>query len=173
LAVGLGLSQQPVAYDYGGNVVVQPDAAYVDGDAAGTPQQYAEQASQIAGAGQSDQTVADDKWLPLGVFSVVEANQTTSNDVFQLAVDKQGVIRGNYHNVQSDQVMNITGSVDKTSQRAAWTIGNYQTPVYEAGIANLTKDQTPLLVHTSDGQTRQMALIRLKPSTASGDATQP
>jgi hypothetical protein len=51
--------------------------------------------------------------------------------------------------------------VDKKTQRAAWTIGNDQTPVYEAGIGNLTQDQTPMLVHTADGQTRQVSLIRL------------
>jgi hypothetical protein len=52
--------------------------------------------------------------------------------------------------------------VDKKTQRAAWTIGGDQTPVYEVGVANLTKDQTPMLVHTADGQSRQVSLIRLQ-----------
>ena len=55
----------------------------------------------------------------------------------------------------------MSGAVDKATQRTAWTIGNDQTPVYEAGLANLTKDQTPILLHTEDGQTRQVSLIRL------------
>ncbi len=55
----------------------------------------------------------------------------------------------------------MSGAVDKATQRAAWTIGNDQAPVYEVGLANLTKDQTPILVHTVDGQTRQVSLIRL------------
>ncbi len=161
LAVGLGLAAQPVAYDYGGNVVVQPQAVYVNGDTAGTPQEYASQASQLAGTGQSAQPAPDTKWLPLGVFAVVEGNQTSSDDIFQLAVDRQGIIRGNYHNVRTDQVESISGAVDKTTQRAAWTIGSDQNPVYEAGIANLTKDQTPLLVHPGDGQSHQVSLIRV------------
>ena len=56
----------------------------------------------------------------------------------------------------------LSGSVDKKSQRAAWTIGGDKTPVYEAGIANLTKDATPILIHLGDGQSRQMTLVRLQ-----------
>jgi hypothetical protein len=161
LAVGLGLAAQPVPYDYGGNVVVQSENVYVNGDSAGTSQQYASQASQLVGTGQAAQPAQDTKWLPLGVFALVEGNQTSSDDIFQLAVDQQCIIRGNYHNVRTNQVESISGAVDKKTQRAAWTIGKDQTPVYEAGIANLTKDQTPILVHTEDGQARQVSLIRL------------
>jgi hypothetical protein len=162
LAVGLGLSAQPIPYDYGGNVVVQPSTVYVNGDATAAPQQYADQASQIAASGVSAQPAQDSKWLPLGVFALVEGDATSSDDVFQLAVNPQGIIRGNYHNVRSNQIETISGSVDKKTQRAAWTIGSDQTPVYEAGVANLTKDATPLLVHLGDGQSRQVSLIRLE-----------
>jgi hypothetical protein len=160
LARGLGVAAQPVVYDYGGNVVVQPDAVYVNGDSAGTPQQYADQASQIASTGQAAEPDKDTKWLPLGVFAVVEGDATSSDDIFQLAVDRTGVIRGNYHNLKTDSVESIAGAVDKSTQRAAWTIGGDQTPLYDAGIANLTKDETPVLVHLGDGQTHQVTLIR-------------
>ena len=56
----------------------------------------------------------------------------------------------------------VSGSVDKATQHVAWTIGEDQIPVYEAGIANLTKDATPILVHTGNGQSRQVSLIRLE-----------
>ncbi len=138
-----------------------PAAQPVNGDAAGTPQEYASQAGQFASTGQSAQPAQDAKWLPLGVFAMVEDNKTHSDYVFQLAVDPQGIIRGNYHNSQTDKVESISGSVDKATQRAAWTIGGHQAPVYEAGIGNLTKDETPILVHLGDGQSRQVALIRL------------
>lgn len=175
LARGLGLAAQPVPYDYGGNVVAQSDAMYVNGDAAGTPQEYAAQASQFAAAGQAATPADDAKWLPLGVFAICSGDETSSNDIFQLAVNQQGIIRGNYHNVQTDDMEPISGSVDKTSQRAAWTIGSDQAPVYEAGIANLTKDATPILVHTADGQSTQMTLIRLEepPADAASGAAPP
>jgi hypothetical protein len=157
----LGIAQQPAPYDYGGNVVTQPDAVYVNGDNVGTPQQYADQASRIAAAGnaQPDQST---RWQPLGIFAMVEGGQTTSDDIFQLAVNAQGVLRGNYHDLKGNSVTPLAGAVDPKTQRAAWTIGGDQTPVYEAGIANLTRDQTTMLVHIGAGQPRQFALIRLQ-----------
>lgn len=162
LAAGLKLGAQPNVYDYGGNVVVQQDAVYVNGESVGTPQQYASQAAQLASAGQTAQPPETGKWLPLGVFALVEGDATSSDDVFQLAVNQQGIIRGNYHNVASDQMEPLSGSVDRETQRAAWTIGKDTTPVYEAGMMNLTKDATPILIHLEDGQTRQLNLVRLE-----------
>jgi hypothetical protein len=156
----LGMGQQPAPYDYGGNVVAQPGGVYVNGDNVGTPQQYADQASQIAASGTA-QPDPGTQWQPLGVFAMVEGGQTTSDDVFQLAVNPQGVLRGNYHDVKGNSVTPLAGAVDPKTQRAAWTIGGDQTPVYEAGIANLTRDQTTMLVHTGEGQPRQFTLIRL------------
>ena len=161
LAATMGLATSPMSYDYGSNVVAQSNNVYVNGDSAGTPQEYSDQASQLAATGQSGPADDDGKWLPLGVFAIVEGDQTSSNDTFQLAVNSKGVLRGNYHNISSNDVENLSGSVDKTTQRAAWTIGSDKYPVYDAGIANLTKDATPLLVHTAPGQSRQMSLIRL------------
>ena len=161
---------QPAPYDYGGNVVAQPTVVYVNGDPAGTPQQYSDQAGQIAAAGAAQQPDPNDQWLPLGIFAMVEPDQAQPTDLFQLAVNKQGVIRGNYHNVSSNETTPVAGSVDRTTQRAAWTIGGDKLPVYEAGLANLTTDQTTMLVHTPDGQQRQINLVRMPPS--SGDAAQ-
>ena len=158
---GLGSPAQPHPYDFGGNVVIQADGVYVNGVFVGAPQVYADEASQIAAAGAAAEPAPDTKWLPLGVFAIVEGGATSSNDVFELAIDRQGVIRGNYQNVQAGQLTALSGSLDKQSQRAAWTIGSDQLPVYEAGIANLTKDATPILVHLPDGQSHQMTLIRL------------
>lgn len=162
LAVGLKMGAQPVSYDYGGNVVVQSETVYVNGTAAGTPQEYADQASQLASTGRSAEPAETSKWLPLGVFALVEGDATSSDDLFQLAVNPQGVIRGNYHNLRADQMEPISGSVDLKTQRAAWTIGKDEAPVYESGIANLTKDATPILVHLGDGQSQQVNLIRVE-----------
>ncbi len=45
----------------------------------------------------------------------------------------------------------------------AGTIGQTQAPVFEAGIANVTKDETPMLVHDAQGQSRQVTLVRMPP----------
>lgn len=162
LATGLKMDAQPVPYDYGGNVVVQGDGVYVNGDPAGTTQEYADQASQLAAAGASAEPPENSKWLPLGVFALVEGDATNSDDVFQIAVNPQGIIRGNYHQVSTDSVVKISGSVDRKTQRASFTIGDDKMPVYDTGVANLTKDAAPILIHLEDGQTQQMNLVRLE-----------
>jgi hypothetical protein len=163
LATGLKMDAQPVPYDYGGNVVVQGNNVYANGDQICTTQELANQASQLAATGRSAEPAENSKWLPLGVFALVEGDATSSDDVFQIAVNPQGILRGNYHQLSTDQVVPIKGSVDKTTQRASWTIGDDETPVYDAGVANLTKDSTTILIHAKEGQPRQMNLVRLEP----------
>src|SRR5262249_8183986 len=101
---------------------------------------------------------------------MVEGDETTSDDVFQLAVNAQGIIRGNYQNLASNETTQVAGSVDPKTQRTAWTIGGDKLPIYEAGLANLMKDQTTMIVHTPDGQQRQYTLIRL-PDPSQSDSS--
>jgi len=55
--------------------------------------------------------------------------------------------------------------VDKKTQRAAWTIGKGGDRVFEAGIYNLTRAETPVLVHFGPDRTQQWLLVRMnKPS---------
>lgn len=157
-----GYPANPVYYDYGSNVVYEGDTVYVNGDAVGTPVQYAEQAVVIADTGKQSPASKEEDWLALGVWAMVQGEQTNGNDLFQLAVNKQGVIRGNYYNVLSDTTLAVYGSVDKKTQRAAWTVGDRKDMTYEAGFANLTKPETTVLVHFGTGNTQQWTLIRLE-----------
>jgi hypothetical protein len=100
--------------------------------------------------------------IPFGVLALVEGDASTSDDPFELAVNQQGIIRGNYDNLKSDQVEPISGFVGKTIQRVAGTIGSDQIPVCEAGIGNFTQESTPILVQIGNGQSRQFTLIRLE-----------
>jgi hypothetical protein len=73
---------------------------------------------------------ADSDWLPLGVFAVVPpGTQDTAeaHNYQQLAVDRQGTIKGNFFDTISGTVQPITGTVDRTalnsSAKASWTVG--------------------------------------------------
>ena len=69
---------------------------------------------------------ADSDWLPLGVFAVVPpGTQDTAqaHNYQQLAVDRQGAIKGNFYDTLSGTVQPITGTVDRTSLVASWTVG--------------------------------------------------
>lgn len=159
-----GTTAAPVYYNYGSNVATQGDNVYVDGQDAGTTDQYYQQAADLADTGAQAPAGDDQNWLPLGVFAITQSDQTNSNMVLQLAVDKQGTIRGNFTDTTSNNTLPVQGSVDKQSQRAAWTIGDKQDEVMETGLYNLTKDEVPALLHYGKDKTEQWTLVRVKQS---------
>jgi hypothetical protein len=42
-------------------------------------------------------------------------------------------------------------------------IGDQPTPVFEVGIANLTRDETTMLIHDQQGEPIQVVLVRMPP----------
>jgi len=155
---------EPIYYDYGGTITYQDGSVYVNGQDAGTSDQYYGQAQGLAAEGATTQAANDDEsWLPLGVFSMTHGDQSKTNLVLQLAVNKQGIIRGNYTDTAlTKDSRPVHGSVDRKTQRAAWTIGKNTDNVIETGIYNLTKDEAPVLVHFGKDRTEQWVLVRLK-----------
>jgi hypothetical protein len=51
--------------------------------------------------------------------------------------------------------------VDRKSQRAAWSIGEKDT-VFEAGLNNLPRYETVVLVHSGQDRSEQVVLVRLE-----------
>jgi hypothetical protein len=163
-----GYGAAPIAYDYGTSVVYSDDAVTVAGEDVGTPEEYAQQAADLAASGESDASVNDtSEWRPLGVYALARDGETKPSTFISLAVDSSGLLRGNYYDAISDSTMNITGKVDQKTQRAAWTIGDHASSVYEAGLSNLLQNQTQVLVHRNDsngkptGNVEQMLLVRV------------
>ena len=156
-----GYPAEPTYYDYGSNVVYEGDTVYFNGDSVATQEQYAQQAIAIADTGKQAPATKEEEWLALGVFAMVQGERTDSNDLFQLAVNKAGTIRGNFYNALSDTTLPVNGAVDKKSLRAAWTVGDRKEPIYEAGFANLTKSETTMMVHFGKDRTQQWALVRI------------
>jgi hypothetical protein len=153
----------PVYYDYGNNVTYQDNSVYVNGQSAGTSTQYYDQAASLAQTGTAADAPADGAdWLPLGVFALSKSDHPTNNLVIQLAVNKSGVIRGNYTDTATSNTQPVHGSVDKQSQRVAFTIGDNTTTVVETGLYNLTKDEAPALMHMGADRTEQWLLVRMQ-----------
>jgi hypothetical protein len=88
--------------------------------------------------------------------------RTASSSIFQLAINKAGIIRGNYYDALMDTTTDVFGSVDAKTQRAAWTIGKKKDRVFEAGVYNLTQPQCPCLIHVGAQKTDQMMLVRVE-----------
>jgi hypothetical protein len=165
-----GYGTAPVAYNYGSTVCYEDDGVYVQGERVGSAEEYAQQASDLAGQGAAATPAEDDQWRPLGVYALARAEETTPSTFMSLAIDKEGLLRGTYYDAVSDTTTNMAGKVDKKTQKAAWTIGDKKTPVYEAGLSNLTKQQTTILVHRDGGKVEQMLLVRVDDKAAGGAA---
>jgi hypothetical protein len=152
----------PMYYDYGNNVTYQNNDVNVNGQNAGTAEQYYNQAASLAEAGAKANAPADGDWLPLGVFALTRPDQTKSDVSIQLALNRAGVIRGNYTDTATNQTQPVHGSVAKTTQRVAFTVGDNTTNVVETGLYNLAKDEAPALIHFGKDRTEQWLLVRMK-----------
>jgi hypothetical protein len=165
---GAWSTAQPVYYGYGqgGNVYYENNVVYVNGQAAGSPEQYYQQAQALAAAAPpADQLNAQQQdWLPLGVFALTSEDTGDSQAVIQLAVNKQGVIAGTYYNEANQVNRPIQGTVDFKTQRAAMSFADNKNTdrVLETGIENLTKDEAPALLHFGAEQSQPVLLVRLK-----------
>lgn len=167
-----GCSGEGCYYDYGENVTYQDDTVYYGEQPVASAEQYYDQASQIAAGGE---TAQNEEWLPLGVFAVIaEPTQTQTDKVVQLALNREGVVRGNLHDFLADKVIPLTGAVDKKTQRVAMKIEGNDTVVVETGLYNLTNDEVPVLVHFGPKGAEDRILIRLQqPADQQAPPTQP
>jgi hypothetical protein len=170
--VGYPAETTAYIYNYGDNVTYQDGSVYSGDQVIATEEQYADQATQIADAGRQADPAPDEKWQPLGVFAMVKGEETTSDNIFQLAMNNDGVLRGNYYNALTDATTPVYGSLDKKTQRVAWSVGDKKDVVYEAGLYNLTQEQTTMVVHFGKDRTEQYKLFRVEPP-AEGQAEQP
>ena len=162
LSSSYGYPAQPVVYDYGSTIVYEGDQVIYNGEPVATAEEYTQQAIQIAAQGVEAKPADKEEWTPLGVFGMVQGDEQDANKIFQLAINRDGILRGNYYDALSDTTVPVYGAVDRKSQRAAWTVGDRKDTVYETGIGNLTEPETTMLVHFGKDRTQQWTLVRLE-----------
>jgi hypothetical protein len=159
----------PYYYGYGDNVYYDGDYVYIDGQQAATAGEYYDQAKTIAKSAPAVEKVNEAEWLPLGVYGLYQGDNKDSNMVLQLAVNKKGVVSGKYFNLATNTERPVSGMVDEKTQRVAWTFadGKNTDVIMETGLANLTEDQAPALVHFGKNKTEQWLMVR-QPETKKG-----
>jgi hypothetical protein len=180
-----GATWPPASYNYGDNIYYQDGDVYNDGQPMATSADYYQSASDLAQSGatadvpndndadagaEPSTPPADPNWLPLGVFEAIEPNQKSSDMTFQLAVNKAGIIRGNYYNTGDNNVQEVQGAVDKETQRVTWFVKDRPQMIFDTGLYNLTKEEATVLVHESADKTQQWTLVRLKQKDATQNA---
>jgi uncharacterized protein (TIGR03000 family) len=169
-----GSQAAPIPYDYGNTIVYQNDQVIIDNQPAVAAALYYQQAANLAlSAPENPPQIPDEQWQPLGVFTLVQGELTDAIAVFQLAVNKAGIIRGNYYNIFTNTDLPVRGAVDPKTQRASWIVGDLKEIVYDTGIVNLTMDQSPLLIHFGKARTQQWLLVRVKEPDANNPPPAP
>lgn len=155
---------QPVYYDYGTNLYYEGDTVIYNGEPIATADEFAEQAQQIA-ANVPEVDVDKVEWLPLGVFALTDADDANVENAtlfLQLAISKEGIIAGSFQNTATETVVEVEGTTDEKSQRAAWGPVGEDWPIMETGIYNLTENESGALLHFADGQSQQWTMVRLE-----------
>ena len=154
------------SYGSGGNVYYENEDVYIDGERYATAGEYYEQAATIATdlPEITEEQVEEIEWLPLGVFAIFDKMSGEYNRVLQLAVTREGVITGMYHNQATGSERPVEGTIDSETQRAAWTFADGVDAhiVMETSIYNLTEDETQILVHFGEDTTQAWWLARLE-----------
>lgn len=166
-------------YEYG--TVYQDSTYYVTDEDSATGEVAVEpameNAADLAAQGATDQTVAESEatdWLPLGVFAVTTPDSaSTPNRLFQFSINRNGRIGGTYYDAVSGQEAPVQGAVNKTTQRAAWTVGTNQEIVLETNLGSFTEDHAKILVHPAKGQTEEWMMVRLEGPKATPTNTEP
>ena len=150
----VGASTAPVNYVYNDNSVV-----YAENNQAAPVA-----ATSTADSQPSDATTApnsNEEWMPLGVYALVQGDQTQAQMLMQLAISKSGKIDGSYYNILSDNSQPLTCSLDKQTQQVAWKVANNQKVTFQTDLTSLTEPETPVMVHYGDGSSQKMTLVRL------------
>ena len=151
------------SYSYGDNIYYEGDTVYYGEEAVATSEEYATQAQTIAES--APQATDAEEWMSLGVFALVQDGEPSGPPpslFLQLAVSKQGILSGTFHNSETEQTEVVEGAVDGQTQRSAWGIAGKDWPIMETGISSLTTDTAPALLHFADGQTQQWLMVRLE-----------
>ena len=91
---------------------------------------------------------------------MVRNEQQHPQFIVQLAINKQGVLRGNYIDELTESTLPIRGAADRQTKRAAWIVGANKQTIMEAGLSDLTDPETPALIH-KNGKTDHWILVRL------------
>jgi hypothetical protein len=161
----------PLYYDYGSTITYQDGSVYSNGQDVGTADAYYGQALTLATTGTNAPASKEEEWLPLGVFALCKPGETKSDVTVELAVNRAGIIRGNYTDASKNETLLVHGSVDKKTQRVAFTVGDDKSTVLETGLYNLTKAEAPALIHFGKDRTEQWLLVGVQkpPAQSSSD----
>jgi hypothetical protein len=164
----------PYYWDYGPGEYIHcyNNVVYVNGQWFEPAPVYYERTVQLAERAPEimPQQAAQIEWMPLGVFALSREGVVDNNLLVQLAVTKDGRIGGTVLNQVTGVSFDVAGTVDRESQRAAWTYvdENGQKIAMETSIFNLTQPESTALLHSGPEDMQVVELVRLEEPNVDG-----
>ncbi len=168
-AAWLGIGAGYAAADDGTYYTSDDDSTDDDATTEDTQPQQEQDAAQLAAAGAVD-VPNNTQFLPLGVYALAPAGHSDATAVVQLSVTKDGILRGSYCDLISDQGQTIFGAIDKQSRRAAWTVGTGGKAVFETTLDSLTRADGQVALEFPGGDVKQYTLARFENGNPTPDA---
>jgi hypothetical protein len=185
------VTPDPVYVDYGMTVIYEGETVYVDNK----PMPAAEYSGPvIAKAAEIEQPPpptppkvedtgkeivatpdkpAAEEWMSLGIFALAQEKKGDPVALFQISVNKEGTISGGYQNALTSDKHPIAGTIDKTTQIAAWRVGDNKDTIYTTSPANLTQDVCTVAIHFGQDRVQEWLLVRMPAPQGSGAGAKP
>lgn len=159
------------AYDDGGEYTTTGDNADPDNEGDYTADSVlAEQPAVAANVSGDGQAADGGDWLSLGVYAL-EPPAGGEKELMQLAVSKEGEIKGVYYNADDNLSENITGQVNKTTQQATWNVVSTPELQFSASLKTLTSATGEVNVDAPNGVQQTWFTARLQEPQAATAAT--
>ena len=92
------------------------------------------------------------QWLPLGVYELSPTVGALAAQSVQLAVDKNGDLRGVYFDQLTGATQNIVGRVDASTQAAVWSLESNPAVRFSTTLNDLTQPNGKVTLTLPGGQ---------------------
>jgi len=104
---------------------------------------------------------SDLEWMPLGVYATTPKGAAQAHVYQQLAVSKQGELKGNYYDAISNAVQPVSGSIDRETRKATWTVGTAGGATFETTLDALVKTPSSVTMK-SGGSVQEWELVQVE-----------
>jgi hypothetical protein len=102
-----------------------------------------------------------EEWMALGTYSLRSNPTAPPTIMLQLAVNHAGQLKGVYYDSLTNTTHNISGTLDRTSQVAQWSLDTNQQLAFSAPLNDLLKSTSTVQVQLATGP-QQWQLVRLE-----------
>jgi hypothetical protein len=104
---------------------------------------------------------SDLEWMPLGVYATGPKNATQAHVYQQLAVSKQGELKGNYYDSITNTTQPVSGAIDRETRKAGWKVGGKGGATFETTLDALMKTPSDVTMK-SGGAEHEWELVQVQ-----------